>query len=1016
MPRDSSDLQRLLRFYLACAEEEDLRSLTLRRSQHHRSFVTPWADREPLLDTQAPEVEFEVHREPDRRFLTRGAAQAGEPERFFYGYPVYLDDRDQLAPLFVLEVEINPREGNSFALRPLDPKAIQLNHHLFRQRHVQPEELRAIQDDLEGAYGSFRARLARALHLLGDDPASIDPSSLQPFEVAARSRETWVNCPILFRSERSGYTTHLRRELEAFARYDRLLEAAPSTALAPFLRLRSSVVGGTGSPRASLLQVLPLNEQQESAARAGLEKVLTVITGPPGTGKSQVVVDLLASCALSKKSVLFASKNNKAVDVVRDRLRALLGEKQDWTLRLGSRVHMEACRDEMLERLAALPEDPPEVNQGADGQLLRLDEKISGLRAEIEALRKAQADLEAAKNQARQARLLVPESWVRFADEISPNQQVGTWLRRSRDEALALGGKKRLGLWLWILRLFMGHALRERIVSRVKQASRGLPETLWQMISAELSRDSDYLTVAEACEELLGLHVWVTAQYQEKEAANRLLGLRETMSIEQDLEKAKKSKAAISTDLLRASWMGRILSERETLHTSLRKYFELSDRIRSTRGGRAWYAVFREFVSITQKLSSLLPIWVVTNLSARRALALESALFDLVIIDEASQCDIASALPLLFRAKRAVIIGDPRQLRHISTIPGDREAEIAEAVGATDLLADWSYSSNSIYDLAEQVSSRGAAPKVLLREHYRSHPDVIGFSNRTFYGGNLVIRTPLALLSDRAGPGELGVFWHDTPGEVPSTGRSACNEAEVRGVLALLRQWHDRGLFARDLSVGVVTPFRLQMQRIEDAIRAEPWWEEVEGNLRVGTVHRYQGDECDIMIFSPVVSAGIADFLAKWVAETDQLLNVAITRTRCALHVVGDLGACRSAGGFLGPFAESALSQGFNETRRPQYESPTEERLAEILFDLGLWHRSQYPEGQDRLDFMVVSPLGTTYDVEVDGRGHWSADQIDQDRARDARLADRGYRVIRIPARNIELRPDLVRQQLARLT
>ena len=62
---------------------------------------------------------------------------------------------------------------------------------------------------------------------------------------------------------------------------------------------------------------------------------------------------------------------------------------------------------------------------------------------------------------------------------------------------------------------------------------------------------------------------------------------------------------------------------------------------------------------------------------------MENALFDLVVIDEASQCDIASALPLLYRAKRAVILGDPNQLKHISTIDKPRAQELEAQFGLT---------------------------------------------------------------------------------------------------------------------------------------------------------------------------------------------------------------------------------------------------------------------------------------------------------------------------------------------
>ena len=72
-----------------------------------------------------------------------------------------------------------------------------------------------------------------------------------------------------------------------------------------------------------LLEVLPMNSEQEQAIRQAMSSRLTIVTGPPGTGKSQVVTNLLVNAAWTGKSVLFTSKNNKAVDVVDTRVNAL---------------------------------------------------------------------------------------------------------------------------------------------------------------------------------------------------------------------------------------------------------------------------------------------------------------------------------------------------------------------------------------------------------------------------------------------------------------------------------------------------------------------------------------------------------------------------------------------------------------------------------------------------------------------------------------------------------------------
>ena len=112
-------------------------------------------------------------------------------------------------------------------------------------------------------------------------------------------------------------------------------------------------------------------------------------------------------------------------------------------------------------------------------------------------------------------------------------------------------------------------------------------------------------------------------------------------------------------------------------------------------------------------------------------------LFDLVVIDEASQCDAASALPLLVRGKRAMVIGDERQLPHITTLGEQREGAIAAryGLGAGDL-ATYGYRANSCFGVALSCLAR---PAIMLDLHFRSHPAVVEFSNRQFYAGRMTM-------------------------------------------------------------------------------------------------------------------------------------------------------------------------------------------------------------------------------------------------------------------------------------
>lgn len=901
------DLLRLFRFYLACVEAEDRRSLTKKLSALHRSLISPWDSEEPLFHSDASEIILDVSLTSDVKVLLGGSALAGGVERFFYGYPIFLDEDGFISPLFVTEVEVEHLGDHRFAVRPRDTRELQVNHHIFRRQHTQAEELRAIQEALEGDYGSFTDRVRTAFEMLGVPAPELSPDRLDPYPRSDSPRSRWVNRPILFKSERSAYTHHLRRELEALTEYPRLFNALGATA--------AGILAGISPPASrkatredeslpALLQVLPLNRGQEEAARAGLRDTLTVVTGPPGTGKSQVVVDLLASCALAGRPVLFASKNNKAVDVVRDRLREILGEERDWTLRLGSRIAMDESRQEMDARLNSLRPDAVPTAP-APKLLYELDEEIVAARRRIENLEQLLVDYAGLERDRRVAEGLVEQGWLDACSEArSPSPDLSR-VERLSATADALAGKRHGGLWLKLKRALFPAALLRKLRAELASLTAPLPEKVRADLLAviDLPSAEAFISLAEACDRFARLARWLATEDRCARALARIAEEEPTDVLTGRLEDLQRRRAELACDQFRVAWTARLAPRAASVRYTLDRYFDLSTRVRQSRG-RAFFEVLDRFKGVVQSLGGDLPIWIVTNLSVRNALPLEPALFDLVIVDEASQCDIPSALPLLFRARRALIIGDPRQLRHISTLSPSEEESLATQHGVGHLLEMWSYNQRSLYALAEgNLIERGGRP-FFLAEHYRSHPEIVEFSNRTFYSGQLILRTPLEKLCARLGGERLGVFWHDVPGTVARSSRSALNEIELRAVVDLLDEWAQTGFLFRDgLSFGIVTPFRLQMERLEEAVRGRPWWDRAKGRLTVGTAHRFQGDERDVMIFSPVVADGMLPRLVRWVAETDQLLNVAITRARGALHIVGDRRACQAAGGFLGEFA-----------------------------------------------------------------------------------------------------------------
>jgi len=1009
-------IQQLVNFYLACIEREDRQALSKKLSALHNSVLSPWDSKEVLFNHAASNIEFSTTNEREKRLLNTGVKIAGEPERFYYGYPLYLfSERGEwyVSPLFMQEVDVRPLQENRYRVAPVDSDNIEVNLLLFQRQRVPPEELKLVSRELEGNYETFHDRVAAAFQAMGLPTRIFRADTLDAWPTGKMVDGTWVNRPILFKSERSTFTIHFRRELKQLGKDPNLDARIVNTALAIFFN--SSIPDSyEQKDTIPLLSVLPMNKGQEEAARSALGEPLTVVTGPPGTGKSQVVVNLLASCALAGKSVLFASKNNKAVDVVRQRMRDLLGDREDWVLRLGNRMMMEECRQEMDGRLAAVSTIPPEEMPSVE-VVRELDEAIHDLRMKIETLTAMQKELSRLDRESRSLETLVDEGWVNACAAKKVDYPDLVYAKKVRKKSEELASVTRRGLRLWFVRTILRRRTIRRLKTDLISVTRGLPEEICDSLSFVLNNQEETFTpFAEAFNKVCAFGEWRQAVAKYEKGLYKLDAMDSVKSLVSRLDEVQRQRSELAAEQFRVGWTRRI--KRSPAHYKLRRYFDLVNRVSRAHGGNSYGRLLSEWASHISVLGKDLPVWIVTNLSARRALPLRPGLFDLVIIDEASQCDIPSALPLLFRARRALIIGDPHQLRHISTLRASDEVELASHYGLTDSLSRWSYNQRSLYNLAEEVAANIDKPVGFLAEHYRSHPDIVEFSNKSFYKGQLVLRTSIDTLKNHFGNEALGAFWHDITGRVPRSSRSAWNKVEIEAIVDRIEKWYNNGLFGNSkLTLGIVTPFRLQMEKLRQRIGKCSWYNLVEKCLTVGTAHRFQGDECDIMVFSPVVAADMLPRLVRWVADTDQLLNVAITRARGALHVVGDMQACLEAGGRLGEFAASLQAGVFSTPDQYQTESPAEQRVAEMLDELGIWFKCQYPAGRYRLDFLVVSPIGTRYDLEIDGRGHLANENIRSDERRDIAVKQAGIEVIRIDARTVFQRPEVVKTILTRL-
>lgn len=433
--------------------------------------------------------------------------------------------------------------------------------------------------------------------------------------------------------------------------------------------------------------------------------------------------------------------------------------------------------------------------------------------------------------------------------------------------------------------------------------------------------------------------------------------------------------------------------------------------------------VFRRYTRLIPTISHLLPCWAVTSLSARRTVPFEAGFFDIVVFDEASQCDIASALPLLYRAKRAVVIGDPKQLRHISKLKRGQDMRLLEKHGLADEHLNWGYSHNSLFELAIGiVEGRNV---VTLRDHHRSHADIIGFSNQFFYESALRVATRYDSLVG-LDSNQLGVRWESVSGKIsrPSTG-GAENKEEAKKVVHVLKRLVVEQAYPG--SIGAVSPFRAQANLISKLVNEDVELERklIRADFLSDTVHKFQGDERDIMIFSPVISAEISRSALGFLKNNGNLFNVAITRARAMLIIVGDMQAAiqskvehyRDFAKYvqsLGSKQQTRREQGVNDAgpnyptvANPELVSEWEKILYCELYQAGIRSVPQFPEEKYLLDLAIFDG-DRKLNVEVDGERYhrdWTGELCLRDQMRNYRMFELGWDVLRFWV--YEVRDDL---------
>ena len=258
-------------------------------------------------------------------------------------------------------------------------------------------------------------------------------------------------------------------------------------------------------------------------------------------------------------------------------------------------------------------------------------------------------------------------------------------------------------------------------------------------------------------------------------------------------------------------------------------------------------------------LSEAFPVIFSTNISSRR-LGTANFMFDLVIMDEAGQCNVATALIPIARASSLLLVGDPNQLKPVITIEDQTNIELMDKYNVPK---KYNYKNHSVLDI--MLENDNISKYILLKYHYRCGKKIIGFSNQRYYNNSLN-------LSSVSSIGELELI------DIKNKNVKQKNEAfeEANEIVNYIER-------NKLTDVFIITPFVNQKELITSLLKRKG----IE-DVGCGTVHSAQGAEKGTIILSTALSTKTSKRTFEWLKNNQELINVAVTRAKDKLIIAAD--------------------------------------------------------------------------------------------------------------------------------
>lgn len=548
----------------------------------------------------------------------------------------------------------------------------------------------------------------------------------------------------------------------------------------------------------TLIYPFGLNQSQKKAVENAFSSQVSIIQGPPGTGKTQTILNIIANAVLNHKTVAVVSNNNSATLNVAEKL-----EKKGVSF-LAAFLGSIENKEHFLEGQSGKYPDMREWELAPE-EKAELSKLVSTLSEELN-------DKLNKKNRISE---IEQELLELQPEQYHFNEYYATFTGLSNRELTGLSSQKILSLWL---------EYENHIERRDKL---GLLKSISIFFRFNRSALDLFLREPELVIPYLQGHFYITKKTELLEEKAKLEIELESYSFNAKMgELAQKSLKLFQAEL-----------EKRYRWQDGRHVFEMKD----FRGNSEHFN--REY-----------PVVLSTTYSIKGTLSIEHV-YDYLIIDEASQADLATGVLAFSCARNVIIVGDLKQLPNV--LKGEDIQAANEIWNRHPFDEMYHFATQSL--LSSAIARWKDAPTVLLREHYRCHPKIIGFCNRKFYQGQLIVMT------EDHDENNVLTMYRTVAG---NHARGHLNQRQIDVIKEEILPFLEREGY-RD--IGIITPYRDQVKAV--AAQLGPAYE-------VATVHKFQGREKDA-----VVLTSVDDVIGSFVDDPN-MLNVAVSRAVKALVVV----------------------------------------------------------------------------------------------------------------------------------